>query len=165
MTLSLTSGNFASSSRCILRTVDGPLTACCLFVRSFVCLFVCVHLLRLNAGIRNNNTIKQRNSFESPLPLPPQGRDPEVSGLYEIPVNAKWLRTRVSKASIRMLTQTATQIDAKQYTNMHRFVCLRGFGSYFLCSLSARRGILAVVRAGIRIPNPTHPPCIIKYKS
>ena len=53
-------------------------------------------------------------------------------------------------------TQTAdTHADRRQrtqYTNMHRFVCRRGFGSFCSCSLSAFRRIV-VVRAQLHIPN------------
>ena len=55
-------------------------------------------------------------------------------------------------------TQTVdTHADRRQrnqYTTMHRFVCRRGFGSFFSCSLSAcRRILVVVVRAQLHIPN------------
>ena len=47
-------------------------------------------------------------------------------------------------------THRHTHRQTNQYTNMHRFICLRIFRSCFLCSLSACRQILVMVRVQTR---------------
>ena len=102
---------------------------------------------------------------ERPLLSPSQGRDHDVSGLYG--VSAKRLRTRVGNPFIHIIAHGVTQIDRgtharrhrqlKQYTNMHRSVCRRDFGSCFLLSLSTCRQILvAVVRAPMQPQSLPH---------
>ena len=106
---------------------------------------------------------KTKQICESPLPSPSQDRDLEVSGLYEITV--EWLRTQVGNPYIDTLAHGDTQIDTdtqlKQSTNIHRFICRRGFGYCFLCFLSVCRRIFAVVRVQIQIPiSPEPEPCL-----
>ena len=55
--------------------------------------------------------------------------------------------------SSRTGTHADTETQANQNANIDRFVYLRVFGSYSLCSLSAYLRIHAVVRAQIHIPN------------
>ena len=122
----------------------------------YVCIRVYVHAYVFSVQTGEN----YKQICERPLLSPSQDRDPDVSGLYEITV--KWLHTRVGNPCIDMLAHRDTQIGKrtrrhrkqKQYTNIHRFICRRGFGSCFLFSLSAcRRILVVVVRAQIYIPN------------
>ena len=55
-----------------------------------------------------------------PLPLPSQGRDPEVSGLHEIAV--KWLRTRVGNPCIDTLVHSDTQIETHTHAHGDNYI-------------------------------------------
>ena len=101
--------------------------------------------------IEPKNNKRTEQTCDRPLLSPSQDRDPEIARLYEIAV--KGLRTRVGNPYIDTRAQRCAERhrhsrstdNENNTTNMRRFVYRRGFGSYFLCSLSACRRILVVV--------------------